>query len=452
MRKLGVYILAITAASLAVNAEEKEPVIHLSSKGFTLVVDDDSALKQSLAEETIAEEPFLIYEVNPLPNDLDKAEYEDLPITSSLEVEPDQEYATIYPDFVADEVQETFIADESCTALPDMPICAPRVLKEQLLNRKSTTCTPSQKTYSSQQTSCTSFFDDIKVGVSAELLYWTSGPDQQIAITGNNANQIATRNLQTFNNNYQPGFRIGYNYGHACDPWQIGFIYTYAHDSNQRDFGADNFTDWATAQNPTSGTALYTDWTFNLNQVDLIVGREFFYHNYRSFLSVGGRYFRYNDGFKNYYSNSGVPSNSISMMNSLQAGGLVLGVDNRYRFDCGLFLDGNVKAGLVLGRIHLNYLGIRRDFIAPPSLIGVQSAFLSLSMIPVIDATVNLGWDFCLWDMDFTGHVGYEYHVWVNGFRALATALGDVDAFNVSIILPSNLFAHGVTAGLALRF
>lgn len=292
-----------------------------------------------------------------------------------------------------------------------------------------------------------------------EFLWWTSGYDLSYAVVGSNTSTV-NRQLLTFDSAYQPGLRIGLNYEFEKQGWDIALDWTCFHNEKSKTLvglSEEIFLNWSSRYTDVTPPSTQFDiqhssWKLHFNQVGLEMGNQLYFGKYFGFRpNTGFRYIHINNAFTVDYSSSVSPlTSNTSMKNSVHGFGFSFGFDNRFLLGAGIFLETNLKTGLVLSSTKVKYPGIINEI--HDGFFGMIVRKYGNELIPILDGRIDLGWRRSFYNnqiaLTLTG--GYEYHVLINGFNAIAST--NTTGAVVYPYQKTNLFVSGMNLGAKISY
>ena len=134
----------------------------------------------------------------------------------------------------------------------------------------------------------------------------------------------------------------------------------------------------------------------------------------------------------------------------MNAYGLMLGLDNKFSLGAGIFLAGDFSTGLAYSIYSMDSLQLPSQRVN--GFFGLNTDSSSHEMIPIIDARMDVGWERSFYDnqIGVRLNIGYEYHVLINGFSAIANPdIGNGIGF---LYQKTNLFLQGLTLGAKMSY
>ncbi len=246
------------------------------------------------------------------------------------------------------------------------------------------------------------------------------------------------------------GFKIDLGYNSTCDGWDFGVVWTWyrgkANDHIEAEFD-DNHTLlplWSVFS-PSSGSIVYatdieTHWKFQLNLVDIELGRQYWtskYLSFRPFIGLRIAYLEQNfeiqhkGGSWSAILDAPAFNNEVDLDNDFKGVGIRTGFDTVWNFGCGWGLYGNLAASIVYGRFSLDHDEYNRKASSPHEKIKIleteESFHASRAMF---DLALGIQWAslFCDCQYGFTVQLGFEQHLFFHQNQLWrVNRIGDVE-------------------------
>lgn len=352
------------------------------------------------------------------------------------------------------EMQSSQMTSSSCgdPCAPCKPCCVPQP-------RKCIDCECYTPSYYNLQCDWGAF-------VSVDFLYWYSGESgtpYAVAYTPTPAftvGSVSTVENVPFSNSstgtgWDPGFRVGLGWNTACDGWDLYLNWTYYHN---RKGVSSSFTSPAFGQAPDIDNAvtvitstdghginipyayISSNWAFNLNSIDLELGRKTYLSRYltiRPFAGVRGAWTRTDlitrpstqgavTVANGVVANLNVRDHSI---NRYWGVGFVAGIQPNFYFMPNFSLFANADFALIWGKLRAQKQGAAKGvgtfgstIVLNPGFSG--TAYLSPShyeMRQIMDLALGFSWEenWCSDRFHSEIDIGWEHHIWLNHVQRL---------------------------------
>lgn len=290
--------------------------------------------------------------------------------------------------------------------------------------------------------------DNLELAISSSS---TTGTEVALPIDGSVVNMDF---------DYKPGFKVGLGMNFDHDNWDVFAEYTRLHCTNSQ--SADRVTngrlfslwrhpDLQTAANAYS--ALSGKWRFNLDLLDLSLGRCYFVGTKLTFRPYfGGRAAWINQRYNvtgTLASSTTTLSTGRNKSNSWGLGARV-GVDTEWMMGCGFRLFGNGSADILYTQYHMSQS--QQDPVTPTTIdLNVSQTKLSC-VRPHADLELGFGWgsyfDNNNWHIDFAAGYGFQVFWNQNMFRKYYAP----DGLGLSSVALGDLYLQGMTLTARLDF
>lgn len=277
--------------------------------------------------------------------------------------------------------------------------------------------------------------DGADLFVFGELLYWHSHENGlNVAVKQHNAKDDATQTLSQattkhIRGKWNWGFRTGLGYNTLHDGWDVKLAWLRFTDHGTKNGSNRNggaiYSSLGTPANPTgealkpaAGFASY--WGYNLNQLDLELGREFFVSKWMTLRPhMGLRTNWLNQSLQGtfYAVDKEGKNNSFEKKTDQWWGmGLSFGMNTQWGLGAGWSLFGDAAAAIVYGfhKPHVVALTQNVETGEKVPFVGLKDGFRIAH--PVFDLGAGLRWDqmFCKDYFHIRLQLGWETHVYVN--------------------------------------
>ncbi len=232
------------------------------------------------------------------------------------------------------------------------------------------------------------------------------------------------------------GFKVGLGYCTTCDSWDIDVLWTWyrgkANDHIEAEID-DNHTLlplWS-AFAPAQGSVLYatdieTHWKFQLNLVDIELGRNFWTSKYfaiRPFVGMRiafiDQHFEIQHKGGSWSERTAEPlqdafNNEVDMDNDFKGVGLRTGLDSTWNFGCGWAFYSNLAASIIYGRFNIDYDEENRRASNPHDKVKVAECEDSFrASRAMLDLALGVQWStlFCDCQYGFMIALSWEHHL-----------------------------------------
>ncbi len=235
------------------------------------------------------------------------------------------------------------------------------------------------------------------------------------------------------------GLKLGASYTSPCDNWDINLLWTKFHQGSSGKVEAefeDNVTLlplWSAFQFPQAGNApilfasdIETFWKFDLNLIDLDLGRRFWTSKYLALHPhVGLRFAYLHQDFKiNHRGGSWIVpgldlrfNGIVDLKNDYEGVGLRSGLDSTWNLGCGWALYGDFSLSVIYGKFKVDHDEVLRNVVAPYSktkILDTEDHFRASRAI--LDLGLGIQWStmFCDCKYGTTLALGWEQHSFFN--------------------------------------
>lgn len=272
--------------------------------------------------------------------------------------------------------------------------------------------------------------DGADVFIFADLLYWNAHQNgMNVAVKQEDGTVPSTEALNdssitSLRGKWNWGFRTGLGYNTMHDGWDLKLTWLRFTDTSHKVAGPhDNHVYYPTQAHPdhVSSTAnkVRGYWSFNLNQLDLDMGREFFVSKWLTLRPhVGLRTDWIHQKFdSSYYHVFAAPTtDSVTELKDHFWGiGLAGGLDTQWGLGNGWSIFGNAAAAIIYGFHQIHDEQTRENIHAPHNETEYMNLHHSSRIShPVLDLAMGLRWDymFCKDRFHLGFDLGWEHHVY----------------------------------------
>ena len=301
------------------------------------------------------------------------------------------------------------------------------------------------------------------VFVTGSFIYWhTSEEGLDIAISSTTAPNlpITDGQVERFDFNYEPGFKVGLGVNIGCDGWDGYVEYTWLHFTERTNVSRPSATGvlnpmWLhPANNITDAISASAKWKFRLDTVNFELARSYYVGTHLTFRThFGLRLALIDQDFNVGY----VPESNLEFLintkNSSDSWGLGprAGIQTNWLLGCGFRFFGNAAADILYTRYKVTR---KEDDSTDPTTLAVDLTNNDRLRVLRTHAEMELGFawgtyfDCNNWHFDLAA--GYDFHYFwdQNTFRRFY----DDTAVGKSAIDGGDLFLHGLTIKVRLDF
>lgn len=320
------------------------------------------------------------------------------------------------------------------------------------------------------------------VSIEGEFLYWKVSQDQipyaavlpgglqPIIDTFSSSQNPQVRELLEIkdpNFKYKPGFRIALGYTPPCSNWNFNLSWTRLHEkiasstvSNEQGIIPTTMpvaiiTGFINRE-PSQfgfGTEAKSQWKFQFDTWDLLVGRKFSICGLENTPYLGVKAATINQSQKVNYLGFSVDGNPLKLQNKMKNHfrgiGPCLGINSSWAFCNGWSLWGDVSGALLCGRFDLHSdPSVSQDI----TVIGFKiKPSKKTKLRPTVGAQIGIGWDTMVCDQyHVTLDVAYEAQYWWNQWQAPTSVVNTL--FSAGHSAQGDLSLYGLTAKLGVGF
>lgn len=195
--------------------------------------------------------------------------------------------------------------------------------------------------------------------------------------------QLVKAEYQHPNFDWDFGFKLGLGYNSSCDGWDVSILWTRfettssSHVEAEDDDNQTLLTLWSfdiepgMSAPPLSAREIRTNWSLNLNLIDLELGR-FYWNSPKVVLHphVGIRIGYIDQDYDLFQALT--LNNQVFLRNDFHSAGLLAGLDGRWHIGCGFALYGDFAFSANAGKFNVRHTEQNRETSSPFSKTRVM--------------------------------------------------------------------------------